>query len=330
MDPVMDVLVTLFMAIVLYIGVGFLTFVSLVKSQLGDDWGWLHTLSEKFGFFLSPLPPENMVVLVELDGKTSVYYNVKIEKIRNGWEIQLPHAKFYAPKIKESWTDLLGSNYPVKQSTPYNLAIRAIGGLMTGAYMVYLTAVMGFASSSIGEAILAAATILAVLYTLLAYRQALVPNLKVVEIVEWGHSSPTGHYAIPSIGPRGMSPIEFAQLQGYELKVEVPKEVQELFNKLKERLQRDDLALAKLLAKAEESERLKIEIGHLKKSAIYSKELARSYILQSAFKITLTRAIVMAVVFCLGVLIGWALFGGGDVVITSHPLINGTTVVGGG
>jgi len=318
LEEVVKVLVT---GVVVYVGFGFFTFVMLVRGQLGGDWGWLKTIGEKLGFQLAPSPPQNMVVLTELDGSTHVYYNAKIEKTRNAWEIQLPHAKFLAPKIKESWSDLLGSNYPVPESTPYNLAIRAIGGLMVGAYMIYLLAIsggMGLAQTEAGQAALVAMAILSIAHTLLAYRMAMVPNLKVIEIVEWGITSPGTRYALPSIGARGMSPVEFAKLKAYELKVEVPKEVQELYKRLLERYKHEDIALAKLLAKAEESERLKVELTQLKRSEIYSQQLARAYLLQHAIRVAFSRPLALFLAMVIGVVIGYAL-GGGDIVFVSQP-----------
>lgn len=254
-------------------------------------------------------------MLTYLDGKSEVFYNVKIEKVKRGWEVRLPHATYFAPKIKESWTDLLGSNYPVRQSTPYNIAIRAVGGLMTGAYIVYVLAVSNvfdYIQTEAGRAVLMSTALLAVFYTILAYRQAMVPNLRVIELVEWG-ISPAGRYALPSIGPRGMSPVEYAKLQGYDLKVEVPREVRELFEKLRERYQRDDIALAKILAKAEEAEKLKVEISEVKRREVYSREIARHMILTHVFRVTTPRLAVMIVIFLVGMAIGYAL-GGGDIV----------------
>ncbi len=314
-DPLDETVQAMILSLVSFMGFGFLTFVVLVRSQLGGDWAWLRTLGERFSFFLSPRPPENMVVMTYLDGRSEVFYNVKIERVRRGWEVRLPHATYFAPKIKESWTDLLGSNYPVRQSTPYNIAIRAIGGLMTGAYIVYILAISNafdYVQTEAGRSVLVASALLAIFYTVLAYRQAMVPNLRVVELVEWG-ISPAGRYALPSIGPRGMSPIEYAKLQGYELKVEVPSEVRELFEKLRERYQRDDIALAKMLAKAEEAEKLKVEIGEVKRREVYSREIARHMVLTQVFRFSIPRLAVIVLVLLVGVLIGYAL-GGGSIV----------------
>ena len=318
LEDIIKVMVT---SLVIYIGFGFFTFVVLVKGQLGGDWGWLRSMGERLAFFLTPTPPRNMVILTELDGETHAYYNVKIEKADKVYEIHLPHATYLAPKIKESWSDLLGSNYPVPESTPYNLAIRAIGGLMVGAYMIYLMAIsggLGLVETQAGQAALVAATILAIAHTLLAYKTAMVPNLKVIELVEWGVSSPGTRYALPSIGPRGMSPVEYAKLQAYELKVEVPREVQELYQRLLERYKHEDLALAKLLALAEEAERLKVEISEVKRREVYSQQMARAYFLQHAIRIAFSRPLALFLAVLVGIMIGYAL-GGGDIVFVSQP-----------
>ncbi|MEB3861473.1 MAG: hypothetical protein GSR84_04545 [Desulfurococcales archaeon] len=308
-------------SLIIYAGFGFFTFVALVRSQLGGDWGWLRSMGERLAFFLAPTPPRNMVILTELDGETHAYYNVKIEKADKAYEIHLPHAKYLAPKIKESWSDLLGSNYPVPESTPYNLAIRAIGGLMVGAYMIYLMAIsggLGLVETQAGQAALVAAAILAVAHTLLAYRSAMIPNLKVVELVELGISSPGTRYALPSIGPRGMSPVEFAKLQAYELKVEVPREVKELYERLLQRYKHEDLALAKLLALAEEAERLKVEISEVKRREVYSQQMARAYFLQHAIRVAFSRPLALFLAVVIGIVIGYAL-GGGDIVFVGQP-----------
>ncbi len=318
LEEIVKVIIT---SLIVYAGFGFFTFVALVRGQLGGDWGWLRSMGERLAFFLTPTPPRNMVILTELDGETHAYYNVKIEKADKVYEIELPHAKYLAPKIKESWSDLLGSNYPVPESTPYNLAIRAIGGLMVGAYMIYLMAIsggLGLVETQAGQAALVAAAILAVAHTLLAYRSAMIPNLKVVELVELGISSPGTRYALPSIGPRGMSPVEFAKLQAYELKVEVPREVKELYERLLQRYKHEDLALAKLLALAEEAERLKVEISEVKRREVYSQQMARAYFLQHAIRIAFSRPLALFLAVVIGIVIGYAL-GGGDIVFVGQP-----------
>ena len=320
-DVLLDVARVLLVSMVVYVGFSFFAFAATVRSQLGGDWGWLRGLGDKLGFQLGPRPPGNMVVLTELDGSTHAYYNVRIERGRNGYEIHLPHAKYLAPRIKESWSDLLGSNYPVPESTPYNLAIRAIGGLMVGAYMIYLMAIsggLGLVETQAGQAALVAATILAIAHTLLAYKTAMVPNLKVIELVEWGISSPGTRYALPSIGPRGMSPVEYAKLQGHELKVEVPGEVRELWERLLKRYEHEDLALARLLAKAEEAERLKVEISAVKRREVYSQQMAKAYFLQHAIRIAFSRPLALFLAIVVGIVIGYAL-GGGDIVFVSQP-----------
>ncbi len=318
-----EIILVLLGSLGLFVGLGFLAFTAFVRGQLGGDWAWLGGWGERFSFYLTPFPPRNVVVYTEVDGSTSVYYNVKIEPTRNGYLIELPHARVHAGTLKEAYVDLLGGDWPgVPRTTPRNLAIRAVGGLMFGSYMVYFMAVtrwMGLLGDPVALGLQVAATVLAVAWVFVAYRAAQVPNLRVYELVEWGIEAPLARAATPSIGPLGLSPQEFAGLKGIEVRVVVPESVKGWFDELRERLQRDDLALASLLARAEEAEKLKVEISEVKRRELYSWQLARQYILTRVLHVSVPKLAVAALILLTGIAIGYAL-GGGDVIISTSPL----------
>ena len=308
-----------------YLGFSILGFMALVNGQLRGDYGWLRRLGEKINFVLSPWPPENVVVYTDMDGKSRIYYNVDKVKTERGWMLRLPHAYVLTPKLREVILDMLGADWPVDQSTPHNLAIRAVGALGLGFYMAYTILLFLWSSlDPVAKGIGLGIVMIIVGHLLLSMKAIQTPNVRAYELVEWGMAGHGTRYALPIVGPGGLAPVEFARLQGINFNIEVPETVTELFNDLKKKLKRDDLALARMLARAEDAEHLQVEISAVKKREVYSSQLARAYVITRVFKITLGRGIVMLLMLGIGFLLGWALSGGSVVVVPSEILHNAT------
>lgn len=294
--------------------VGFAWFYYMVNSQVGE-WFHLSNWRQRLNFFLSPFPPQNMVVLVGLSGEARVYVNAEIKSTEKGYTITTPEGVIYSPVLKPKLISILESAVVPRVFTPYALGWRVLAGWMVGFLWGYYGIVL--ATPEIGFNIdFMIPVILLLNYAIYMMGNVLskltTPNMETHVLTAKAVNPPT-ITAIPTVGPLGMSPVEAAKLENIPIQVKVDKEAVKTLEEIKETLGVDTHAAAELLASAHLLRLYRQKIASILARITPLIEAERVTTRIELLRLAVPRLIIVLLIFGLGLLVGWAL-GGGDIV----------------
>lgn len=282
----------------------------LYVRQYVGDWGWLDSWGRRLRFLVWPLPPQNIVKVMMPDGDTLLLYNVEKKEARDSAVFYTPFGEFKASPPRSV---VVGLNvYVPGKPSPLHFVTAAMAGLL----VVYLVLYYGWLLAGFED--LAPLAFLVLGWAYLWYQAATTPNTQMWPMVVVAAAS--GHYqAVPAPG-EAISPREFVRYVANKgITIKVSKEAKDALYEVAELLGEKDISVA-----AEVLSSISMCSTYVKaatSAAIKSMRLSEMrhslgvFMLENLRNVTLGRALVWLIFFALGVLVGWALFGGGDVVV---------------
>ena len=288
-----------------------------VRQYVGD-WGWLDSWGKRFRFLLWPVPPQQILKIMMPDGEVLLTYHARKRESRDAVVFETPWGVF---KVSPPRPVVTGLNvYVPGKASPLHFVTAAMAGLMASYVTLYYGLVfMGLESHSP-----IAFTILAWAYAW--YQAAMTPNTTLWPIVVVAAAS--GFYqAIPAPG-EAISPREFLRYAANKgIKIQVSKEARDALYEVAELLGEKDIsAAAELLSTVSMCDTYAKRSVSMAIKALRVAEASRSlgiYAMEELRRVTLARTLAWAIFFVLGVVVGWALFGGGDVVVAPAGALGG-------
>ncbi len=294
--------------------VGFLWFYWLVSNQV-KEWFHLPKLGDRFRFFLSPYPPNNMVVLVGLSGEARVYVDAEIKSTERGYTINTPEGVIYTPVLKPKLLSILESAIVPRVYTPYALGWRALSGWMVGFLWGYYGIILATPEITLSIDFIVP---LILLFNYVVYLMGNVlnklttPNME-THVLTANAINPPTIKALPAVGPLGLSPVEAAKLRKEKIEVKVDKEAVKALEEIRETLGVDSHAAAELLTSAHLLRLYRQKIGSMLARVAPLIEAERVVSKVELLRLAVPKLVVVIIIFVLGLIVGWAL-GGGDIV----------------
>ncbi|BBC20933.1 hypothetical protein [Aeropyrum globular virus 1] len=288
---------------------GLATFAVYINRYVGD-WGWLTSWGDRLAFLLWPRPPRNVVKLIHPDGRIDLIYNVDARESKNSVVFETP---FGVVKVQPPRHLVSGLNlYVPGRPSPLHFVVGAMAGLL----VVYLVLYYGWLLIlGMGGLSLAAFAVLG--YAYMWYQAAMTPNTIYYPLIVTAVASGFIQ-AVPAPG-EAISPKEFLRMYNQGVKIVVDKEAKEALEEVANMLGVKDISTAaEILSSASMYSTLRKTITSMAARAASISEVQKSisvYTFEELRRVTLGRILAWGVFFVIGVLVGWALFGGGDVVI---------------
>ena len=303
---------------------GFLLFVQLVRSRWQGNWLWLETWGDRLAFFLWPRPPVNAVKLITLSGEQLLLYNVSINERKEQVIIDTPLGKVTTPEKASTVLPLTAIYLPGKPN-PMTLVVYAMAGLI-GAWLAYYYGylLMGLEPN----AVFITLTIVFFAYVYMYYQAASTSGVEYHEYEVRGLAPPFLH-AIPS--STMISPLRASRYTGTPILIRVSKSVQEALDLVKKALGVEETSqAAELLALGEAYDTVVKKAVSLRVHSSRIQEALGAFQTLSIQlgRITIGKVALMFFVFVVGVLVGWALGGGG--IMIGPPPGQGYNFTGGG
>ena len=296
-------------------GAGFLVTAYLVYARWRGDWLWLSSWGERLSFYVWPKPPENIVRLVMLDGRSMLFYNVPVKSRKETVEIETPVGRVVAVERASEPTPLTAIAVKGVHS-PLGLVVYYLSGLVFAWVAFYYGYVLSGLEVDAPFLTLVAAFLA---YIYLWYQAVSTNNTEYHEYVATGIAPPYIH-AIPS--PNLVSPLRIARYLNQPILIRVTDQARRALESLKKALGiESDSQVAELLATAEYADIVTKKAVALR---VESERIAQAFratqILSHAVgRLTLLRLAVYIGVFIFGVVFGWLLSGGGVIVVGPPP-----------
>ena len=290
---------------------GGLTVFTAYINRYVKSWGWLETWGQRLSFMLWPEPPGNIVKLVYPSGEVELHYNVEVREGPGSLLLILPHG---VVRVKPARTMVVAMNvYVPGKPSPLHFVTGAMAGLIT----VYLILYYGMLAAGFGPYSLLAIAVLGWAYAW--WRVAMTPSTTMISAIVTSMASGLLH-AVPTPG-EVISPREFLRLMGRGVTIVVDRSAAEALEELAREMggeEPDRVSAAEALSIAGGYIALRRRLAFLMDKAREVRN-AEMTIMQRTMveiqRVTLAKALAYAIFFLIGVLIGWAVFGGGDVVI---------------
>ena len=304
---------------------GFSVFSYLVNSRWGGDWLWLTSWSERLGFYFWPRPPYNVVKLVMLNGTPVLLYNLPVKERKNSIEIETPLGILSSPD-KGSTVLPLTSIYIPGIPNPMTLVVYAIAGLIfSWIFFYYGYLFLGLPTDSS----FATLALVLMIYIYVYYNAAASNGVEYHSYEIRGLAPPYLH-AVPSSEVVG--PLKAAKYNNTSIIIRVTKSVKEALGNLKRALGVESTSeVAELLALGEFVDVIMKKATMLKVEATRVEETFGAFhnLRLAVGRITIGRAVLLLIVFIIGVAVGFALGGGGGLAIGPPPgaVHNATHVV---
>lgn len=316
--------------------IGFLTFEYMIRTRWGGYALWLHSISERLSFYTWPRPPWNIVRIIMPNGDQALMYNVKVEEGKQGVTIETPLGLLKSPE-KGSTVLPLTAIYVPGLPNPLSLVVYAVAGLIT----MWLAFYYGYLFLGLPtDAAFYTLTIVLMLYIYAYYNAASTSGVEYHEYEVRGLAPPYLH-AIPS--STITSPIRQAKYLNIPIYIKVSKAAKDALETVKRALGvKSDNEAAELLAKGEFTEVIMEKATALRVEATRVEEAFNGFRnLRFAFgRFTVGRAVLLLIVFIIGMAVGFALGGGGGLAIGPPPgavhnatvthAMHNATVMGGG
>lgn len=279
------------------------------------EWIWLRGLGDRLWFMIFPRPPGNIVRLVLPHGDNLMFSDVRVSTARDSMVLETPVGHVEVPDVVKAVVPF-SSIYVRGVPSPMHVTISAMAGWLAVYIVVYYGGL--FALNSLPIALTGLG---ALAYAFIWFNFANIPNTEYYSLVVRSLSPPT-ILAEPMIGEM-VSPIRASRYSNTPIVIRVSREAEKVIDEVRQLLHTKSVSLAAEILSVGELYRTMLarEASLAARLRRESVRTSLSYQVASEVKrATLAKAIVWAVFFLLGVVVGWALFGGGDVVITTSPL----------
>ena len=303
-DPAAGVLTLV--AIFIAVSIGF--FVLYVRAFLRNNWSWLQTWGDRLRFLLWPLPPRNMLKLVDLDNTVRIFYNVRLVSGKKGGFFETPMG---VVNVDQVISRNVGLNYYIEGlNTPLQYASGAIAGLALAFVSTAIAADRVF-STGAGFAVL----FLMAVWLAMWWEAATRPNITYYSYYLTSMTS-GGLHAVPAPGEM-VSPIAFLSMLNRGVTLVVDKSVVDVFNQLSSLLGGRHTA-AIISAKLSQCNSMeKISIARAVegvRTSLFQYGWGK-LLLPEITRANLAKVLVWGFWFLVGLAVGWGLFGGGSVAI---------------
>jgi len=295
--------------------VGYMVFEYMIRSRWGGYALWLQSAGERLSFFMWPRPPYNIVHLIMPNGDHALLYNLNIRERKDGVLIETPLGYLRSPE-KGSTVLPLTAVYLPGYPNPMSLVVYAIAGLIT-AWIVYYYGYLFLGLPT--DATFGILSLVFMFYIYLYYNAASTSGVEYHEYEVRGLAPPYLH-AIPS--STVTSPIKQAKYLNIPIHIRVTKTAREALEAIKNALGvSSESEIAELLATGEFTEIVMRKAAALKVEATRVQEIFSAFHnLRFAFgRFTVGRAVLLLIVFIIGVAVGFALSGGGGLAIGPPP-----------
>ena len=304
---------------------GFAAFLVLARSY---GFQYLRGFRDRLAFFFAPYPPRNMLVLQRLGGDVEIHYDVEVEKHEKGYKITLPGAVVTAPQVFVKQLEILATGVVPEKPSPYGIGWRAVLGWSVAWLTSYYIALWSYSvynwDTFTVTLFMASIMILVYLAGVILYRLR-TPNVPFIGLMTVGSNMPI-YNAVPICGPLGAPPTECLRIiKNAKLEWHVPAELKDVFQKWLKRFKDDASATAAFFERALEPEIYRRSLSECINSMRTMRQTARAYVKLTFMKLTLPRALLLILVFVVGLVLGYVLAGGAITVVPAQG--NETLVV---
>lgn len=302
------------------IPLGFIFWYIMVARQVGD-WMHLRNFWDRLNFFFMPFPPKNVIAILWPNGNVDVHVDAEVNSDSGGYTIRIPGGLLWTPKLPWKTLSLIETGVVPRVPTPYALTWRVLAGWMFAWIWGYYALIMPAETISLTapEFFMPITTLVAlVIYIFTIFKSVITPNVPTTMLVVRSIIGNVMH-AEPAEGPLGVSPIEKARLRGEKIVIKVPENAERIFNEIRRMLRVPPDAAAEILAKLNLFAVYRKSLTGMQAHYKPLHEIAKAYVQMNVVRITVGRAILIAVIAGIAFLAGWAL-GGGAIVIAPAPV----------
>ncbi len=315
------------------LGFGFWLFFTATHGFL-----YLDSLRKKLGFYLAPYAPPWFILLKHVDGKVEQFYDVRVWKgrsthlLRLGEYVVTMDVNPHEASIMVSLTDARG---PPGQPSPYGLAWRVLVGWAFALYMCFLSwdftflarVIDGLQPSWEGWLSLTALIVILV-YFFHVLHQINIPQTRYLGLIVVGVDPPHLH-VVPELSvfdPK--PPVRGLKLLARNVVINVPESLEHVIEKLRERLGTDEAVAAWVAAKAELADIWRKNLAEVREEMASVRTVARRMIrmkeLRELTRPSLSRILLLLVVFLAGLVVGYLVGSSWAVSLTPPPGYNTT------
>ncbi len=265
----LEIIISLFLSI----PVGVLFFTVLIYKS--GNLAHLRRLREVIGFFFSPSPPERMLIVQSLDGKTSIFYDDEFEELRTEDRVLVKtiYGDQYITRVSPSEASLVVSMFdakaPAGYPSPFGVAWRWVVAAAILVYFIYYAFIVSIFPPIYTQEIMVNGEVYNVAVQgeidpweilVTSVCMTLAFSFFLTNIVRmndnsikyaWYHSvgiNPPHEIVTPIPGISTLSLTEYLVQLGREINIVIPDEVRDLLMRIKEKVGSIQLAAA-ILAK---------------------------------------------------------------------------------
>ena len=302
--------------------IGFLFFDAAVR---GKYPGWLDTLGERLAFYMWPRPPRNIIRLIMPNGDQALLYNQNVKERKEGVIIDTPLGHLRSPEKGSIVLPLTSIHVPGRPSPLSLVAYAAMGLIVFWIVFYYGYLLAGYTADTVFWTLILVSSI----YIYMYYTAASTSGTEYHEYEVRGLAPPYLH-AVPS--SLVTSPIKAAKWLNIPIHIRVTKTAKEALDSIKNALGvESDSEVAELLAIGEFTETIMRKASALRVEASRVEEIFGAFrtLRFQVGRITIGKVALMALMFFVGLLVGWALSGGSVVVVPSQVVENATRAAAG-
>ncbi len=230
--------------------IGFFSFIVFTPVRWRAHIG--RSLATALRFYLWPFPPRRMIRILHLDGEEAIYYDnmCEVEEEKGASRVTCRDGRIYvvsgslgeAAAYRRFYDLRAGEDVPSPISPLWRWIVSRTFALYFGYYVPFALALGSPIASYLGYIVVVAFMLFIVHLTRFAARETLY-FAGVVTGVR-GHE----HYVSPLPGETRIPVVDFLKTLGRIVVVQVPKEVRQVFDELKEKVKSDVLAASQLAA----------------------------------------------------------------------------------
>jgi len=308
---------TVLLYILLSLPMGFMAYYSLVRNiraHITDFKGYL-------AFFVNPHGPSKMLILHKLGGEFSIYYDDQIKEIKGEKQSEvlckndeefdhfIVHNNLSDYSIKVSMYDARG---PKGYDSPFSLTWRWILGASILIYLNYLAMIEGWIPPE-GKKVDTFWAMLGTMAFFIALTWYLINIVRLKdETIEYIYLLPKGtqstlvEYIHAPEPLSNLSLPKFLKEMGKEIRIEIPKEVKDIFDRLKKD-KRDAFVTALSLTKFFESYAWKKALAENLSEMIKLRKTGETVAMIKMSFLTQRSMAIIVIAFVIGVVIGFAL-----------------------
>ena len=279
----LEIIISLFLSIPM----GLLFFTILIYKS--GNLAHLRRLREVIGFFFSPSPPERMLIVQSLDGKTSIFYDDEFEELRTEDRVLVKtiYGDQYITRVSPSEASLVVSMFdakaPAGYPSPFGVAWRWVVAAAIFVYFIYYAFIVSIFPPLITKEIMVNGEVYNVAVQgeidpweilVTSVCMTLAFSFFLTNIVRmndnsikyaWYHSvgiNPPHEIITPVPGISTLSLTEYLVQLGREINIVIPDEVRDLLKRIKEKVGSIQLAAA-ILAKLAMSTTWRKALAHV-------------------------------------------------------------------